>query len=79
MDINVGDVVYILTGMDVTTGFFTQIVEDKVVDLVDGDNDKEMVFQKFGINQPVSRLGVDIYKSIIDAQNSEMYAFTSIV
>ena len=75
MDIKIGDIVYILTGFDVTTGFFTQIVEDKVVDLVEGEDGQEMVFYNFGLNQSTSRLGVDIFKNIVDAEKSDLYAF----
>ena len=75
MDIKVGDIVYILTGYDVTTGFFTQIMEDKVIDLIEGKDGKEMVFCHFGLNQPTSRLGIDIFKNIADAEKSDLYAF----
>ena len=75
MDIKVGDIVYILTGYDVTTGFFTQIMEDKVIDLIEDKDGKEMVFCRFGLNQPTSRLGIDIFKHIADAEKSDLYAF----
>lgn len=75
-NINVGDSVYILTGFDVVTFFFTQIHQDKVVDFDEEDGEKRMVFANYP-PLDVSYLGDSVFTNITDAEASSKYAFNS--